>query len=275
MKIVQLLESPRDELALQQIAKSMYEYIASQFNSGQAVLSPSGNTYALHVFKIGSLPKGSWGHLYTVVKHTEVFARFRMHGVSYEAHGEYFPRFNTMNFDVGLDKDGKIANPEDTISTIVHELRHRLDDSRSRGKAFDTQASKGEYLKQSVEINARFSQIVAELVGKLKQSWEAGSVLSAQDFIRLFEEKANAYNLMDVFKYEGGSAPDTFIQFVSKGIFGRHMAPELLRPIVQKMTNKPDDQPVGPTGDKQYRRLLSRLVLIYNTAVAQWSKEAK
>ena len=280
MRIQQLLESPKDELSIQRVAQAVLDFIKKSVQDGNIETSPNGTRFIAPVKLKSFIPKGSWGHLYTVFAHTDVFVHFINNQYSASqtgrngVHGRYFGGLNGLNLYVDI-RDNTLVDEKDVLSTIVHELRHRVDDARSKGKAFSNKREREKpYLEQPSEINARFSEAVAATVRRMREAWDAGAPMTVQQFIGAFEEVAEKHNLMSVFK-RGGENDKTneFIHFFTNGIFGRQTPPDTIRNMVQSMHNMSSDQPVGPTGDKQYRRLLSRLSLIYQATIDQWNKQ--
>lgn len=270
-----LLEAPRDELVLQQIARAILKYIVDfvASNAGHdAPVIPKG--------KLGKiLPKGIWGHLYNTFAHTDLRVILEVNPYSSVSSsptdGRYYPTINALNIYGVVDGKGLLYNQDAILSNITHELRHRLDDVRSKGRMFKSKKEQTEYLKQPSEINARFSQAMADIVGKLRESFDSGSVMSVQEFIKEFEVVSVKYHLMDVFEYDPDGATQSFLYFATKGIFGHPTPPDQVHSMSQDAFKVPSDQPIGPMNDKQYRRLISRVTLIYNTAIDAWTKANK
>lgn len=274
MNILNLLtEAPKDELALQQVSRAIADYIIGRVEQGDF---STRNDVSYLLFKLSDLPKGSASHLSTAMRHTDVFVKLVSPRSEHQFDGAYHVGLNSMELTVmaRLNDDGtySITDKQALYSTIVHELRHRLDDARSGRKAFNYNE---EYIKRPHEINARFSQAVADMVAELKRSFDSGKVLSSHEFVALFEKYADQYDLMKVFQYNPDSVTDYFVQFMEKGIFGRKMDMDNTRKIAATMAPSGTSQHVGPMGDKAYRRLISRLVLIYNAAVERWTKAKK
>lgn len=276
MKITDLLlEAPADEMAMQQLSRAVLAYIEDCLANGKTREGRNGNVVVPEV-RLGTvLPKGSWGHLYNVFAQTELVAIFgfsRNGENPFPNHGEYFPGMNALTIYGGIDHDMTLYDKERIQSTIIHELRHRLDDSRSKGGAFRSKKERVPYLEQPSEIGARFTQAIADIIGPLKDSFDAGSVMSAQDFVKLFEQAATKYDLMSVFKYDPESVTQLFVDFAKNGIFGRSMPIDSLHSVVKSMKPSAEGQPVGPMNDKAYRRLIGRVVLVYHAALNTWSK---
>lgn len=277
MNIIALLEAPKDEFALQQLGKAIMAYIEDCLANGKTEQSKNGHTVIPRTVLGKVLPKGSWGDLYTVFAKTDLMAIFAVNPYTntspFPKRGEYYGGLNGLSIYGVIDDRGQMYDKDEILSTIIHELRHRLDDSRSKKKAFTNKKERVAYWSQPSEIGARFSQAIADIIGPLKDSFDAGNVMSAAEFVKLFEQVAVKYKLMDVFKHDAGSATDIFLNFAKNGIFGRSMPVDALHNVVQGMGAIADGQPVGPMDDKSYRRLISRVVLVYNTAIAQWSKQ--
>ena len=279
MNIIALLEAPKDELALQRLADAIMAYIEKRLAAGETEVSSKGYTVVPDA-KLGKiLPKGSWSDLYTVFAHTDLMAVFATNPYTnnspFENHGEYYDGLNALTIYGVVNDSGKMYDRDDIVSTIVHELRHRLDDSRSKSKVFRNSKENTEYWAKPSEIGARFSQAVSAILGPLKDSFDSGNTMTASEFVKEFEQVAVKYRLMDVFKHDAGSATEMFLNFAKNGIFGRATALDVVHKVVQGMGAVADGQPVGPMDDKSYRRLISRVVLVYNTAIAQWSKQNK
>lgn len=276
MRITDLLvEAPQDELALQQLSRAVLAYIEECLATGKTREGRGGNIAVPEVRLGRVLPKGSWDHLYNVFAQTELVAIFAVseHGKSpFPNHGEYYPGMNALTVYGTIGHDNQMHDKKAILSTIVHELRHRLDDSRSKGGAYRSKKERVPYLEQPSEIGARFTQAIADIIGPLKDSFDSGSVMSAHDFVKLFEQAATKYDLMSVFKYDPDSVTELFVDFAKNGIFGRAMPVDSLHSVVKSMKPSAEGQPVGPMDDKAYRRLISRVVLIYHAALKKWSK---
>lgn len=276
MNIVALLEAPKDEFALQQLGKAIMAYIEDCLANGKTEQSRNGHTVIPRTVLGKVIPRGSWGSLYTVFAKTDLMAIFAVNPYTntspFPNHGEYYGGLNGLSIYGVIDDRGQMYDKDEILSTIIHELRHRLDDSRSKKKAFTNKKERVAYWSQPSEIGARFSQAIADIIGPLKDSFDAGNVMSAAEFVKLFEQVAVKHKLMDVFKYNPESATDVFLNFAKNGIFGRKMPVSSLHAVVQGMDLAKADQPVGPMDDKAYRRLISRVVLVYNAAIDRWTK---
>jgi len=129
-----------------------------------------------------------------------------------------------INYPFGAEKE-----LEKIESVIVHELRHALDNSKSRGWALHaTPKSKAgaehplnkaassdefgyDYFAEPAEINARFSQVLQELTGIIKKDMRSGGNLTINNVMAQIHELLQKHELVSVFpskKAIAGGTPE-------------------------------------------------------------------
>ena len=264
MNVLQLLESPKDEIQLQQIAAAVINHV------NQKLIDGHGDN---HVdLKLKDLPKGTLGHLYTRLRSTDVAILFRSNSYEGGTFSEFFGSI-TVNAPVRFDGDRGhyvMVNAEAATSTLIHELRHKLDHSLRGKKRFN---DREEYLLQPHEINARFSQVQADLVRELKGSAEGGNVMTLREFIHRFEQLSVKYNLMQVFARDDQVIAN-FAEFIDKGAFGMKLPHDKVKSMTNALNNRSDEADIGAFSDPRYRGLIRRLSSLYYYVV-EGSKKAR
>lgn len=186
-----LNETAQDEGALRDIAQLMVQWFLKnlepirkgQIGGGTVkATKPIGTiesmTGYLKKFKkkgqIGDIVGKDAVSLENIVKDTRVFI---LHPLPDDSEGAYNDQSKLMLLDLDIIK----TSPPKIESTIIHELRHALDLSKSLGK-FNRKSDKKDYPFRPLEINARFSQ--------------------ALDDIRKMQAKhPEKHKLMDIIKY--------------------------------------------------------------------------
>lgn len=264
MKLAQLFESPKDEIKLQEIARAVVKYVQDKVTEGVQ------ERYV--ELKLSELPKGTLGHLYSRLRAVNVVVFFRDGGSvggEYRQWGRSIWMYNQLAQD---HQTGgmKLDNPSQLQSNLIHELRHALDDSLRKRLDFDRRQ---EYLQRPHEINARFSEVQAELVNALKQSIASGKTMTLREFINHFEGIAVKYKLIQIFNQDD-QVIAAFVDFVEKGVFGRPVGTAVSKIGANSVNNRPDDADIGTFSDKRYRSLIRRLSTLYYHVVESETKKA-
>ena len=186
-----LTETVQDEGALRDIAQLMVQWFLKnlepirqgQIGGGtvkatRTIGTIESMTGYLKKFKkkkqIGDVTGMDAVSLENIVKDTRVFI---LHPLPDDSEGAYNDDPKILLLDLDIIK----TSPPKIESTIIHELRHALDLSKSKGK-FNSKDDQKDYPFRPLEINARFSQ--------------------ALDDIRKLQAKhPEKHKLMDIIKY--------------------------------------------------------------------------
>lgn len=264
MKLAQLFESPKDEIKLQEIAQAVVRYVQDKVAQGIQ------EQYV--ELKLSDLPKGTLGHLYSRLRAVEIAVLFRSAG---NIGGEYSQWGRSIRMYTRLVADHqtgstKLGDPNQLQSDLIHELRHALDHSLRKRLKFD---DRQEYLQRPHEINARFSEVQAELVNALKQSIANGKTMTLREFINHFEGIAVKYKLIQIFDQDD-QVINAFADFVENGVFGRPVGTAVSKIGANSINNRPDNADIGAFGDKRYRSLIRRLSTLYYHIVESETKKA-
>lgn len=186
-----LTETVQDEGALRDIAQLMVQWFLKNLETIRQGQIGGGTVKAtrtigtiesmtgyLKKFKkkkqIGDVTGMDAVSLENIVKDTRVFI---LHPLPDDSEGAYNDDSKILLLDLDIIK----TSPPKIESTIIHELRHALDLSKSKGK-FNSKDDQKDYPFRPLEINARFSQ--------------------ALDDIRKLQAKhPEKHKLMDIIKY--------------------------------------------------------------------------
>lgn len=277
MKVVEILnEAPRDEKILQNVAKEILKVIRKEVQAEEKRLDALGDDDDYDVS--GEIELGRLGN--ALKKHdisTKVFGplsnRLRQTklniitsgtlagdkgGLYYPGHNElavHYPLWNNK-----LKPQDRVYE-KDVVTAIVHELRHRLDDSLSRGWAFgDTPTatetdkehrlgSKLPYYREKTEINARLSEVKQLLSNWLGSQMKQGGVPAPIDVVEKINELMRTKNLVDIF--------DTRDDAI----------------LARRDLAKDTQEQIAATDNKQYKRLMARIIKYYNDEVEQIQNE--
>jgi hypothetical protein len=251
-----LLENPRDQLGLEKVADSILSYAISRiddlYHGGYVTLTLKDH-----------LPKGSLTHLYLRLRNTDVI----LHSAEKRSiKGSFSPAFNQIEvYGVSVDpRDKTISNLRSIKSTLVHELRHKLDSSLAGKEGFNS-ATKGDYLMRQTEINARLSSVMM----KLNSDFNKNPNMTFDEYFTRFEFYASRDNLVDVFMTTSDTETDQIVKLAMNGLFGRQITSDdylFIRPEWSKKKH------TGVFSDKKFRRLVGRIYKMYEYLVSRNKK---
>ena len=276
MKITSILESPKDERILQATAKALLQIVRAEIKAEENRIDDLDDddeyeeSGEMHIGTVGELIKKHdvnkkvLGHLSNRLRKTKVVI-VTSPKLTGESHGTYTPGHNELAiyyplYNSSLKPMNRIV-PDKVESILVHELRHRLDDSYSRGGAFvdarePTEEDKKHrlgahlpYFQEKTEINARLSEVQRMFSKWLAVQMKNGEVPDPVDVIEEINSLMKAKNLVDIF-------PSRDEAILAK----REVAKEM------------NDQ-VAATDNKQYRRLVSRIMKYYSSEVERIQDE--
>jgi hypothetical protein len=114
-------------------------------------------------------------------------------------------------------------------STIVHELRHALDYSLSKGKSFDntkmnrhtvdTGEDNSEYHRDPSEINARTSEAMLTARSELIKLYKSGTEIDRNSINSAIMQAASHHDLIDVFGGESKAMQNKAFKKIYNRIF--------------------------------------------------------
>lgn len=246
---ISLMENPRDQMALENVAEAIIRHIGDLADGSSFHMFPLSDVRGLT-------------YLYPRLRTLEMTVWYSNNNSSESrrATGSFNSRFKTINiYTHGRTK-------EEIKSTIIHELRHVLDNSLSKGEYVDKSR---DYLTSQHEVNARFSQAMMELNQLLRKSISQGDPMSSHEYLSEFERLAVKHELMSVFADPSQSeAAEWLSKMNSDGkidVFGMQTDANL---IIQSFTRS-SRLSSAITDKKRYQRLLSRVYASYAYQMAR------
>lgn len=172
---IPLHENARDQSALEQVAKAiMYHMDRHPDNEKPIFHFPLSDIRGL-------------SHLYPRLRSIELVV---WNSTATTTHGVFSRGLKEIRINTGGRTKDQIE------STLIHELRHALDSSYSKGKYMDKSQ---DYMKSQHEINARFSETMRELNLAFHQSIRSGEPMSVTEYMSEFERLAIKHQLVSVF----------------------------------------------------------------------------
>ena len=250
-----LLENPRDQVAISSLARAI---LSAFLRKLEAEVSSTGYAPRYIELTMKDLNKGEGTHLYIRMKHTPIV----FHNRNGDGNGYYDGWAKHISVDCSFDRalQGDRAVLTTAQNVLVHELRHRLDDSLSKGKSFN---NRDEYLNRQEEINARFSEAIHIASEQLLQSLNGGEGMSLAHFMEVVDSAFIEKQLTSVFR---GSTEDRQQRnldadhFFKNGIFGRRMSSQDIAKLLRSMADSNFSTAVD---DPRLRRLIKRAVKQY------------
>jgi len=243
-----ILEDVDAEKRLELIADHIMKAIDDDFGSStQSTTDEAGYVMLGKIKKI--VPSSVMSNFFNRLGNITI----EYHESNSDIDGDFNPQMKAITIALKIDQESNIGTPEAVHSVIVHELRHALDYSLSKGKGFNNKLSKyssdvdsdqeddndGNYHRQNVEINARLSQ--ASLLSKklLITAMKSGEKIDNSKLKEIIFTSLDKYKLVHIFK------SDNDIANMLK-IFGRTI------PHVTELT--------VPLDNKGYRKLVNRML---------------
>lgn len=234
MKVAEILtESAKDEHRLQLIAKHIVRKIKNEVAQEEKYreqdikrgVRPEAPVIELGAIK-DNIPTKALSDLFGRLGRIKMDVNF---GKEIKDAGGWFDNgTNTIEINYPF---GASENIDKIESVIVHELRHALDNSKSKGWALHSTAKSSgdknhplnkaaaavgsdagyDYYAEPSEINARFSQVLQELTRIIKKDMRSGRPMGINNIMAQIHELLQKYELVSVFpskKVIAGATPE-------------------------------------------------------------------
>lgn len=244
---IPLHENSRDQSALEQVAKAiMYHMDRHPDNEKPIFHFPLSDIRGL-------------SHLYPRLRSIELVV---WNSPATTTHGVFSRGLKEIRINTGGRTKDQIE------STLIHELRHALDNSYSKGNYMDKSQ---DYMKSQHEINARFSETMRELNQSFHQSIRNGQLMSITEYLSEFERLAIKHQLLSVFADPSQSEAAEWLSRMGDDgkidVYGNRTDALM---IIQHFTGQ-SRLSSAITDKKRYNRLLTRVYLSHQYLKRKYS----
>lgn len=258
MKAMELLiESPRDQIALERIATEVSAYV---YHNRSRILDKG--------FISGKLkdivPSSTLSHLYGRLRATDIVI-FR------DGHASHSGSYNSFAKTVKVYLEEYVNVQQGAIEwkdrrgfegTVIHEFRHRLDHSLSGDVGFRSATStSSEYLKKESEINARIAEVMFSLNRDLRKSMAEGNTMTINEYIDRFKFYGAKRDLLKIFSDASNEELNNWSSMIENGMFGRPVSVDMAGSILAHNSYRFNIR------HPKYKRILTRLYKMYEHIV--------
>lgn len=233
-----LLESAQDELILRRVALSLLKEV-------EKTAKATKQDQFSRMVKGKNLPE--LVRLHPALEALSIVVRFIKtdRPMRLDITGSFASDSNSsqVNLLAVINDQDQINDRNDFVLSVVHELRHALDNAKSKGAAFTRKNHNQSYLRQPVEINARFSEVTTQIDKNLIMNLQRGRIIPFSDYFDHFVVVAKRNELIDIFL-----------------------------DALPKSPSKEGAKVRGNFNNPKYRRLVSRLYAHYDYIVSAYGQ---